>query len=105
MKYCKKPVEIDAYSFRRPPEGGWSRAEFESVLEQVKGDYPDADLTLFGWSLIDGFTISTLEGRMHVSPGDMVIRGVSGEFYPCKPGIFEATYDPTEAKDDTNTES
>ena len=37
--------------------------------------------------------IETLEGDMFVSPGDWVIRGVKGEFYPCKPDIFEATYE------------
>lgn len=39
-------------------------------------------------------TIRTLEGRMIVSHGDWVIRGVKGEFYPCKPDIFAATYEP-----------
>lgn len=38
-------------------------------------------------------TIETLEGDMTVSPGDYVIRGVRGEFYPCKPDIFKATYE------------
>lgn len=37
--------------------------------------------------------IATLEGFHHVSQGDIVIRGVNGEFYPCKPDIFEKTYD------------
>lgn len=41
--------------------------------------------------------ISTLEGTMHAAPGDFVIRGVEGEFYPCKPTIFEATYEPVAA--------
>jgi len=38
--------------------------------------------------------IDTLEGRMYVDPGDWIIKGVKGEFYPCKPDIFEATYEP-----------
>ncbi|MFP8960023.1 hypothetical protein ACLIYP_05540 [Streptomyces nanhaiensis] len=38
--------------------------------------------------------INTLEGTMSASPGDYVIRGVQGEIYPCKPDIFEATYEP-----------
>lgn len=41
----------------------------------------------------EALTIDTLEGRMIARPGDVIIRGVSGEFYPCKPDIFEATYD------------
>ncbi len=39
------------------------------------------------------FCISTLEGEMEVSPGDYVIKGVHGEFYPCKPDIFKKTYE------------
>jgi hypothetical protein len=40
--------------------------------------------------------IRTLEGEMRADPGDWIIRGVQGEFYPCKPDIFEATYEPAE---------
>lgn len=43
------------------------------------------------------FEIVTLEGAMTVSKGDWVIRGVQGEFYPCKPSIFEQTYEPASA--------
>lgn len=38
--------------------------------------------------------INTLEGKMTVSPGDWIIKGISGEFYPCKPDIFAITYEP-----------
>lgn len=38
--------------------------------------------------------IDTLEGEIHASFGDWIIKGVKGEFYPCKPDIFDATYDP-----------
>ena len=41
-----------------------------------------------------GIAITTLEGIMIASPGDWIIRGIQGEFYPCKPDIFEATYEP-----------
>lgn len=41
--------------------------------------------------------IHTLEGNVVASPGDYVIKGVAGEFYPCKPDIFEATYELVEA--------
>lgn len=40
--------------------------------------------------------IETLEGVMHASPGDWIITGVNGEEYPCKPDIFEKTYEPVE---------
>jgi len=41
-----------------------------------------------------GIDIPTLEGTMRADAGDWIIRGIRGEFYPCKPDIFEATYDP-----------
>lgn len=41
--------------------------------------------------------IETLEGTMHASPGDYIITGVNGEQYPCKPDIFEKTYEPADA--------
>lgn len=41
-----------------------------------------------------GINIPTLEGVMRASEGDYIIKGVKGEFYPCKPDIFLATYDP-----------
>jgi len=41
--------------------------------------------------------IETLEGRMRADLGDWIIRGVKGEYYPCKPGIFAATYEPVES--------
>ncbi|MEU5258975.1 hypothetical protein [Amycolatopsis sp. NPDC021455] len=43
--------------------------------------------------------INTLEGPMKVSPGDWVIRGVKGEFYPCKPDVFDSTYEIVEANE------
>lgn len=47
----------------------------------------------------DAVIIDTLEGLMLASPGDWIIRGVKGEFYPCKPDIFEATYELAETGD------
>ena len=43
--------------------------------------------------------IHTLEGIMEVRPGDWVIKGIEGEFYPCKPDIFDKTYEPVEMRD------
>lgn len=54
----------------------------------------DEPLPEYGINFIE---IETLEGTMQASPGDYIIKGVQGEFYPCKPEIFEATY---EAVDD-----
>lgn len=41
----------------------------------------------------NGWSINTLEGKMHANIGDYIIQGVHGELYPCKPDIFEETYD------------
>lgn len=51
-----------------------------------------------GWkeAPVDYGLIETLEGRMTVTPGDWIITGVKGEHYPCKPDIFQATYEPAE---------
>lgn len=80
-KYRKKPVEIEAIQFT-----GSNWGEMETFVPV--GRYND-----------DGtFQIVTLEGEHKCSVGDYVIKGVADEFYPCKPGIFAATYelaDPT----------
>lgn len=44
-----------------------------------------------------GLVIRTLEGEMRADPGDWIIRGVQGEFYPCKPDIFAETYEAVES--------
>lgn len=78
-KFRKKPVVIEAEQYRI---GGDLPFVEEGVL-----DY-DEDTHTQG--------IQTLEGRMIVSDGDWVIRGVKGEYYPCKPDIFAATYEAVE---------
>ena len=67
------------------------------VVEALKWDGPadDSALAAFAghWASIRAEVyITTLEGAMRVSPGDWVIKGVEGEFYPCKPDVFAATY-------------
>jgi hypothetical protein len=94
--FRKKPVEIEAQRF----DGTW-----ESVNDWLLslGHAEDDDGTDGGpacWMAAGdeapGLYIDTLEGTMHASPGDWIIRGVKGEFYPCKPDIFEATYEPVD---------
>jgi hypothetical protein len=77
MRFKKKPVVVDAVQW-------WQM-----------GDHPA--VTMFSHS--DGYypVIRTLEGPMHVTPGDWIITGVKGECYPCKPDIFAATYEEVEA--------
>ena len=78
-KFRKKPVVIEAMQW--PGDTPETRV---AVREFV-----DANIDESG----GGLKIETLEGWMTVSPGDWIIRGVQGEFYPCKPDIFAATYD------------
>jgi len=74
MKYRKKPVVIKATQW------------FEM------GDHP----AVFMGELSQRPRIETLEGWMFVNPGDWIITGVKGEHYPCKPDIFEMTYEAIE---------
>lgn len=83
MKYVKKPVEIEAVQFIDTPERISEIAEF--VGTDLRVNYKDKDNPYI--------PIETLEGTMKASVGDYIIKGVKGEFYPCKPDIFEATYD------------
>lgn len=77
MKYQKKPVVVEAVQY----DGNLS-----SVKKFIdhKVDYAFSK---------GNFNILTLEGRLHVSDGDYIIKGVHGELYPCKPDIFEETYE------------
>ena len=75
MKFRKKPVVIDAVQW-------FPGIEVEGV-KIMRDEHWDGE----------GAHICTLEGPLHVSPGDWIITGVKGERYPCKPDIFEATYE------------
>jgi hypothetical protein len=79
MKYRKKPVIIEAYC----PYVGKMPEWFEKSL--IEGKVREL--------VSGGFDIDTLEGTMHANPGDFIIKGVNGELYPCKPDIFEKTYE------------
>lgn len=77
-KFRKKPVVIEAQQ--------WFPGK---QVDGVEKPAPNERGTGYGY-------IDTFEGRMIVSPGDWIITGVKGEKYPCKPDIFEATYEPAE---------
>jgi hypothetical protein len=81
----KKPVVIEAV---RLPLAG-EDVPYRTTLWLME-NLPE------GWSGTrdEGIDIPTLEGLMHANPGDWIIKGVKGEFYPCKPDIFAATYEP-----------
>lgn len=80
MKYRKKPVVIEAIQL--------TNENLLEVKEWCNGELvPNAETS--GYDLY----ISTLEGIMHADINDYIIQGVEGEFYPCKPDIFEKTYE------------
>lgn len=83
-KYVKKPVVIEA--MRVPVKGEEPSLEFIEFMATLPPYvFSDRD---------EGITIETLEGTMRADPGDYIIKGVEGEIYPCKPSIFEKTYEP-----------
>lgn len=87
-KYRKKPVVVEAYRWMRgetSPEPEWLvKAVHEDVVRLDRKQRPPV------------LRIKTLEGVMTAHYGDYIIRGIRGELYPCKPDIFEATYDLAE---------
>ena len=80
-RYRKKPVVIEAWEL--------TADNIRDVHEWING--------VSGWSWLavpaNELYIETLEGSMHASVGDFVIKGVKGEFYPCRGDIFELTYE------------
>lgn len=81
-KYTKKPVTIEAMEWDGTIPGG------RPIIDWAG---PDADMR---WTneTPQRLVIRTLEGDMRADPGDFIIKGVEGEFYPCKPAIFWKTY-------------
>lgn len=96
--YRKKPVLVNAVhldfkDFDRTYE------ELRSIGVQIGGPLVDDARTRFIWRSKNAFfggkvylAIPTLEGEMEASDGDWIIKGVNGEFYPCKPDVFAKTY-------------
>lgn len=88
-QYRKKPITIEAMHLN------------ESTTPHEVADWCGGRIAYPGGKYTGGgpiwVEIDTLEGVMTARPGDYIIRGVQGEFYPCKPGIFAATYEEVEA--------
>ena len=83
MKFRKKPVIIEAIRYTG-----------DNVMEIL--NFCKGTATVNYFCCVGVLTIHTLEGNMDVSIGDWVIKGVKGEFCPCKPDIFEQTYERVE---------
>ena len=98
-KFRKKPVVIEAFQMtkeRRTSNADWPdwlhaawQANFAEPGAVSSEDHPNSTGT-------DRLVIQTLEGQHTVSWDDWIIQGVAGELYPCKPAIFEATYEPVD---------
>lgn len=87
MKYRKKPVVIEAFQY----DGDFTDCTGELyVPEWALGGLETEVLSFEGQG---DLYVNTLEGKMLVTPGDYIIKGIQGEFYPCKPDIFERTYE------------
>lgn len=93
MKFRKKPVVIEAHQLPIPPADGSTNDVHEEAVWAFLDWCKKVDFEDFTSELDGHILIETLEGTMTANPGDWIIRGVNGEFYPCKPDIFEATYD------------
>lgn len=79
--FTKKPVTIEARQY----DGSLAKAE--ALIDWIEAHGGRARYS------ISQFFVDTLEGTHEATPGDWIIKGVKGEFYPCKPDIFELTYD------------
>lgn len=81
-RYRKKPVVIEAFRLGYDSEPEWARDDYRLHYVVVGDD-----------RVISHVLIETLEGTMRAEYGDYIIKGVKGELYPCKPDIFEETYE------------
>jgi len=84
MKFRKKPVVIEAMQFT----GSFSN--YDEIVEWSGVRFPANSDEAYG--VVELF-VETLEGEMKANQADWIIKGVKGEFYPCKPDIFDATYE------------
>ncbi len=90
-RYRKKPVVVEAVQITDELIAAHllDGHELPFGLSLSASSYNPTHRSVYSWTL----RIDTLEGRMKVDPNDWVIRGVIGELYPCKPDIFELTYE------------
>ena len=94
MKFRKKPVVIEA--FQMTLKRMENNSDWPGWLHEAWNKEPDEPGSLRPWGEISpdiAIVIETLEGSMIAEPDDWIIQGIKGELYPCKPDIFEATYD------------
>ena len=90
-KYRKKPIVIEAFQMTK--ERRWDNSEWPNWLNKAWNDDPGCDGALWCEDGGEELWCGNLEGAHEVTFGDWIIQGIKGEIYPCKPDIFEATYE------------
>lgn len=93
MKFRKKPVIIEAVKLENEHSSIYHAIEFISDVDMNTSKI-GAAACIKKAQEDGGLVIHTLEGDMKASFGDYIIKGVNGEFYPCKPDVFDKTYEP-----------
>ncbi len=100
MKFRKKPVVIEAWPVKALLYA--AAHNWKDLPDSIRDAYENGGW-VFGAASGNandngraGIYVPTLEGNLFASADDMIIRGIKGEFYPCKPDIFGATYEPVE---------
>lgn len=89
-KFRKRPIIVDAVQLRWDT---WDEMCSHANVGHLENGQPEG---VFGPDNSINLNIPTLEGLMVAREGDWVIKGVNGELYPCKPDIFDKTYEPNE---------
>lgn len=84
-RYRKKPVEIEAFHWDGSDACALDIVEWAGGAVKRRGRNAEGN---------EWLKVSTLEGEMAATPGDFIIKGIAGEFYPCKPDIFAGSYEP-----------
>lgn len=96
MKFRKKPVVIEAMLFKTNSDAD-NKNMNDLVLWMNQGQGNGVGSHGGNWHNGTSIFIKTDEGLMEASCGDWIIKGVKGEFYPCKPDVFAMTHEPVEA--------
>jgi hypothetical protein len=109
MRVRKKPIEVEAVRYGKDEDGRWYPGSVQRVARFMKGLEADTHLTDHQvldvlqptglWDPPENADLLMWDGVAHdswlpLAPGDWVIRGIEGEFYPCKDSIFQETYEP-----------
>lgn len=96
MRFKKVAVEVDAMQFTSNNED--TNASMDAIINWINEGKGKGDR--HAWHNGTDIFIETLEGTMTAEVGDWIIKGVFGEFYPCKDTIFQATYEKVNVNDD-----